>query len=101
MNLASALIYRVLESEDFDTWSDVRKHYLPSEHHSLFDVITKHTERYHKLPTLEELKLEVRDAATLDKVYALESIETEADPDFLLEALKIRSMFGMGLQKIL
>ncbi len=88
MNLASALIYRVLELEDFDTWTNVRKHYLPSEHQTLFEVITKHTERYHKLPSLEELKLEVRDAATLDKVYALESIETDAEPYFLLEAVK-------------
>lgn len=88
MNLASALIYRVLELNDFDTWTNVRKHYLPSEHGTLFDVITKHSEKYHKLPTVEELKLEVRDAATLDKVYALESIETEAEPYFLLEAVK-------------
>ena len=88
MNLASALIYRVLELNDFDTWTNVRKHYLPSEHGTLFDVITKHSEKYHKLPTIEELKLEVRDAATLDKVYALESIETEAEPYFLLEAVK-------------
>lgn len=88
MNLASALIYRVLELEDFDTWINVRKHYLPTEHQSLFDVISKHADKYHKLPTIEELKLEVRDAPTLDKVYALESIETDVEPDFLLEALK-------------
>jgi len=88
LNLASALIFRVLELEDFDTWTNVRKHYLPSEHQTLFEVITKHSDTFHKLPTLEELKLSVRDAATLDKVYALESIETEAEPDFLLEQLK-------------
>lgn len=88
MNLASALIFRVLELQDFETWANVRKHYLPSEHHSLFDVISKHSENFHSLPTFEELKLQVRDAPTLDKVYALESIETEAEPDFLLEALK-------------
>lgn len=88
MSLASALIYRVLELQDFDTWASVRKHYLPSEYHSLFQVIDKHSERFHKLPTIEELKLEVRDQNTLDKVYALESIETEADPYVLLEAVK-------------
>ncbi len=88
MNLASALIYRVLELNDFDTWTNVRKHYLPSEHQTLFEVITKHSDKFHKLPSLEELKLEVRDAATLDKVYALESIETDAEPYFLLEAVK-------------
>lgn len=88
MNLASALIYRVLEEQDFDTWTNVRKHYLPNEYHQLFEVIEKHTENFHKLPTVEELKLEVRDGATLDKVYALEGIETEAEPHFLLEAVK-------------
>lgn len=88
MNLASALIYRVLEEKDFDTWSNVRKHYLPNEYHQLFDVIDKHTDNFHKLPTIEELKLEIRDGATLDKVYALEGIETEAEPYFLLEAVK-------------
>lgn len=88
MNLASALIYRVLEEQDFDTWTNVRKHYLPNECHTLFEVIDKHTQNFHKLPTLEELKLEVRDASTLDKVYALESIETEAEPFLLLEYVK-------------
>jgi replicative DNA helicase len=88
LNLASALIFRVLELEDFDTWTNVRRHYLPSEHQALFDVITKHADTFHKLPTLEELRLGIRDAATLDKVYALESIETEAEPYFLLEAIK-------------
>lgn len=88
MNLASALIYRVLEEKDFDTWTNVRKRYLPNECHALFEVIDKHAQNFHKLPTLDELKLEVRDAATLDKVYALESIETEAEPFLLLEYVK-------------
>lgn len=88
MNLASALIKQVLESDDFDTWVNVRKHYLPSEYHVLHDIIEKHSERFHKLPSIEELKLEIRDNATLDKVYALESIETEAEPFLLLDYLK-------------
>lgn len=88
MNLASALIKRVLEEQDYDTWMNVRKHYLPTEYHPLFDVISKHSDRFHKLPELEELKLEIRDSATLDKVYALESVETEAEPFLLLDYLK-------------
>ena len=57
MNLESALIKRVLECNDFDTWMNVRKHYLPSEYHSLFTVIDKHCENNHNLPTFEELKV--------------------------------------------
>lgn len=88
MNLESALIKRVLECNDFDTWMNVRKHYLPTEYHALFDIISKHSDNYHKLPTLEELKLEIRDNATIDKVYALESIETDAEPFLLLDYVK-------------
>lgn len=88
MNLSSALIKQVLELSDFDTWARVRKHYLPIEYHALFDTIDKHVTKYHKLPTVGELKLSVRDSATLDKVYALESIETDAEPFLLLDYLK-------------
>lgn len=88
MNLASALIKKVLEESDFDTWMNVRKHYLPTEYHRIFEVIDKHTIKFHKLPTIEELKLEIRDASTLDKVYALEGIEVEAEPFLLLDYLK-------------
>jgi len=89
LNLASALIKRVLECEDFDTWTNVRKHYLPSEYHQLFEVITKHADTYHKLPTVEELKLGIRDSATLEKVYALETMdEVETEPFLLLDYIK-------------
>lgn len=88
MNLPSALIKQVLELGDFDTWGRVRKHYLPAEYHSLYDSIEKHVVKFHKLPKVEELTLAVRDSATLDKVYALKGIETDAEPFLLLEYLK-------------
>lgn len=89
MNLPSALIKKVLEVADFDTWMRVRKHYLPSEYHALYDVIEKYSATYHKLPTLSELKLSVRDGPTLDKVYALEGGEDiDAEPFLLLDYLK-------------
>lgn len=89
MDLASALIKRVLECNDFDTWTNVRKHYLPVEYHKLHEVINKHSDNYHKLPTFEDLKFEVRDAATLEKVYALETSEAvETEPFLLLDYVK-------------
>lgn len=88
MNLSSALIKQVLDLSDFDTWARVRKHYLPNEYHQLFDAIDKHVTKYHKLPKVGELKLSVRDSATLDKVYALDGIVTDAEPFLLLDYLK-------------
>lgn len=88
MNLPSALIRQVLKLNDFDTWNKVRKHYLPAEYASLYDAIDKHVTRYHKLPDLDDLKLSIRDNTTLEKVYALEGIDTDAEPFLLLDYLK-------------
>lgn len=40
------------------------------------------------MPTVEDLKFEIRDKVTLNKLYALEEIEVEADPYMLLQYLK-------------
>jgi replicative DNA helicase len=88
LNLASALIYKILDTKDYDTWVNVRKHYLTPEYHTLFDVINKHTDNYHKLPSIAELELEIRDGSTLEKLLVLEENETEAEPYILLEYLK-------------
>lgn len=88
MNLASALFKRILEKEDLDTWAGLRRHYLPTEYQVLYDVINKHIDKYHKLPTIGELKLATRDGPTLDKIYAMEAVEGEAEPFLLLDYLK-------------
>ena len=88
MNIASALIKQVLALQDFQTWSVTHRHYLPSEYHSLYKVIDKHCEDFHKMPTIEDLKFEIRDSGTREKLYAIEAVEVDADPHMLLEYLK-------------
>lgn len=88
MNLTSALFKRILEEEDFDTWSNLRRHYLSAEFYIIYDLIDKHITNYHKLPNLDELKLGVTDSQTLDKIYALDAIEVDAEPFLLLDYLK-------------
>jgi replicative DNA helicase len=88
LNIASALIKQVLALQDFQTWSVTHKHYLPSEYHSLYKIIDKHCEDFHKMPTIEDLKFEIRDSGTREKLYAIEAIEVDADPHMLLEYLK-------------
>lgn len=88
MNVASALIKQVLLLQDFETWSYLRKHYLPSEYQTLFSIIDKHCDNYHKLPTIEELKLSTRDTSTLDKVHLIEKLDVDAEAFMLLQYLK-------------
>jgi replicative DNA helicase len=88
LNIASALIKQVLTLQDFQTWSVTHRHYLPSEYHSLYKIIDKHCEDFHKMPTIEDLKFEIRDSGTREKLFAVEAVEVDADPNMLLEYLK-------------
>jgi len=88
LNLSSALLKQIIELQDFDTWTQLRKHYLPSEYQSIWSVVHKHVETYHTLPTFEDLNYSIRDGATREKVLAISSVEVEADAGMLLEYLK-------------
>lgn len=88
MNLASALLKQIIDCADFETWSAVRKAYLPSEYHTLYGVIDKHCEKYHKMPSFEDLECEIRDPSTIEKLCAIKTQETDLDAYMLLQYLK-------------
>jgi hypothetical protein len=88
LNIASALIKQVIALQDFETWSEVREHYLPPEYHKLFKKIDGHCEKYHILPTFEDLDLDIRDSTTRESLYAINALEVDVEPHMLLQYLK-------------
>ena len=88
MNISSAFMKQVLVTQDFETWTQVRKHYLPAEYHRLFTEVDKHCEKFQKMPTIEDLKFELRDSATKELLYAVENVEVDAEAFMLLQYLK-------------
>ena len=74
--------------QDFETWSYLRKEYLPAEYHLLYSQIDKHCETYHSLPTFDDLKLSIRHAQTREKVFAIEGVKVDIDAFTLLQYLK-------------
>jgi|TARA_R110002167_G_scaffold33674_3_gene107990 replicative DNA helicase len=40
------------------------------------------------MPTIDDLKLEIRDSSTRDKLYAVEAVEVDSEPHMLLQYLK-------------
>lgn len=88
LNLSSALLKQVIDEQDFETWSQLRQHYLPSEYHKLYSIINKHSETYHALPTFQELEFAIRDRDTKEKLLAISSIEIDVEASMLLEYLK-------------
>ena len=90
MNLVSALFKQILEFQDFETWSLVRKNYLPPEYHALYKVIDGHCTKFREMPTFEQLKFEIRDNKTQEQICAIETVEVAPDtsPEMLLEFVK-------------
>ena len=78
----------MLRLSDQETWSYVKKEYFPASYHGVFRAIEKHIESYHSLPTFDDLKLSTRDRHTRDKILAIESVEVDVEPWYLLEYLK-------------
>jgi replicative DNA helicase len=88
LNISSALIKQCIALADFETWSFLRKEYLPAEYHTLYGQIDKHCENFHEFPSFDDLKLSIRHAPTRDKVFAIEAIDVDIDAGTLLEYLK-------------
>jgi replicative DNA helicase len=88
LNIASALLKQIITLQDYDTWSAIRKNYLPIELHDVFSVIDKHCSTFHSLPTFEDLEFGVRDNPTKQRVELIKSIEVDTDAFMLLEYLK-------------
>ena len=97
MNLSSALIKQCVLVGDFETWSYLRKEYLPAEYHLLYEAIDSHCENFHSFPSFDDLKLSTRHGPTRDKVYAIESQDdVDVDAGTLLEYLKNDTTFGIS-----
>lgn len=88
MSLSSALIKQVIKESNLDTWANTKKIYLAQEFHGIYGIIDKHVDNYFKIPTFEELKFEIRDEATVEKLSLIEREEVETESFLLLEYLK-------------
>ena len=89
MAIESALLKQIVEHGDFDTWNDLKQHYLPQgEYQKLWKVVDKHVHKYHELPSFEDLKSEIRSRELQEKIYAIESVDTDVPAYKLLEYLK-------------
>ena len=89
MTVESALLKQILSGGDFVTWNSLQQHYLPDgEYQKLWSLIDKHVHKFHALPTFEDLKYEVRSRELQEKIYAIETVETDVSAYELLEYLK-------------
>ena len=89
MTLESALLKQIISNSEFGTWNSLKEHYLPEgEYRKIWKIVDKHVHKYHALPTFEDLKLEIRSRELQEKVFAIETVETDVPSELLLDYLK-------------
>lgn len=87
-NVGSVVLTKLLQDTNLEAWSKVKRDYLHPSLHTVYAVIAKHTEKYNKLPTFEELDLEFREGGLRKNLDALKSLDVEnIDIEVALDAL--------------
>ena len=101
MTLESALLKQIIANGDFETWNGLKEHYFPEgEYRKLWRVVDKHVHKYNNLPSFEDLKLEIRSRDLQEKIYAIETVETDVESIVLLDYLKNQFTQSEILSKI-
>ena len=101
MTLESALLKQIIANGDFETWNGLKEHYFPEgEYRKLWRVVDKHVHKYNNLPSFEDLKLEIRSRDLQEKIYAIETVETDVESIILLDYLKNQFTQSEILSKI-
>jgi replicative DNA helicase len=89
LNLASALLKKVIVTDDLATWALIEAHYFPPEYQKLYKAIDKHLSSYNELPSFEALELSIREPKLQEQIASLKVIEVpDIDAYQLLDYLK-------------
>ena len=100
MNISSALINKIIVEQDMEVWGQLESHYLPVESHPIHRAVEKHFKEFKSLPSFDDLKLSLRDQSIKEKIYAIETLEVDSEPQHLLEYLKNEYTHGELLDEI-
>lgn len=88
MDITAITLKLLLGSGDLEAYGKIKLAYLAPEYTSVFTAIKKHYSDYHKLPTFDELDIQIRDANTRSVVAAIRLVEAdEIDLQVALDAL--------------
>ena len=85
------ILHNVLKdpSSSIEIWPQLKVYFFNSDYSQIYLAISKHYNKYNKLPSFEELKITTREDTLVQKVRALEllSVSEDIDNDIAIEAL--------------
>lgn len=88
MDITAVTLKLLLGSGDLDAYGKLKLVYLSPEYTSLYVAVKRHYTDYHKLPSFDELDVQIRDSSTRNILSSVRSINVdEIDLDVALDAL--------------
>lgn len=85
------ILHNVLKDPNsaLDIWPQLKVYFFNSDYSQIYLAISKHYNKYNKLPSFEELKITTREDTLVQKVRALEllSVSEDIDNEIAIEAL--------------
>lgn len=87
-NAGSVVLSKLLIESNLEVWGKLQRDYLHTTLQDIHTVVAKHCDKFNKLPTFAELKLEFREGGLQKNIIQLEQLETtDIDIDVALDAL--------------
>ena len=88
MDVSAVVLNKILSEQNVELWSRLKLIFLDSAYTSLYSAVSRHYDRFAKLPTLEELDLELRDGSAKSTLATIRLIdEPSVNADVAMEAL--------------
>lgn len=89
MDISAVVLSKVIKERNLDAWSRLKLVFLDSAYSSIYAALARHYEKYHELPSFEELEVTIRDAGQTKKLLAtIQLADTpEVSLDVALDAL--------------
>jgi len=89
------ILYNVLSDpcSSIEIWPRLKLYFFNSDYTPIYLAISKYYNKYHSLPSFEELKLVTRDESLVHKLRALELLSVSEDIDNIIAAEALTDQF--------
>lgn len=88
MDTSAVVLKKLLDEGSIDLWAKLKLTFLDSAYSAVYSAISRHYDKYNKLPTFEDLEVSLREGATSKLVAALKLVDADdIDPNVALDAL--------------
>lgn len=89
------ILHNILKdpNSSIEIWPKLKVYFFNTDYSQLYIAISKYYNKYHKLPSFEELKITTRDEALIQKIRALELLSVSEDIDNIIATEALTDQF--------